>query len=118
MSPQAIARHCVELGCPEYATTKSRCAAHAKARFYRGSSTDQGYGADWRKARTAFLAICDTCICDGDCCPPDGCYAPANTVDHIIPHKGDQGLFWDRANWQPMTKTCHDRKTAREGRWG
>ncbi|MHA6731654.1 hypothetical protein [Devosia sp. A369] len=20
-------------------------------------------------------------------------------VDHIVPHRGDQRLFWDRANW-------------------
>ena len=26
-------------------------------------------------------------------------------VDHITPHRGDQRLFWDRANWQPL---CHD----------
>jgi 5-methylcytosine-specific restriction endonuclease McrA len=35
-------------------------------------------------------------------------------VDHIVPHKGDQTLFWDRANWRPMAKACHDSKTARE----
>jgi 5-methylcytosine-specific restriction protein A len=23
-------------------------------------------------------------------------------------------LFWDRSNWQSMSKACHDRKTARE----
>ena len=84
----------------------------------RGSSTAQLYGVEWRRARAAFLAIYDTCICDGDCCPSDGCHAPANTVDHIVPHRGDHGLFWDRDNWQPMAKRCHDRKTAREGRWG
>jgi len=32
-------------------------------------------------------------------------------VDHIIPHKGDQQLFWNRDNWQPMAKSCHDKKT-------
>jgi 5-methylcytosine-specific restriction protein A len=35
-------------------------------------------------------------------------------VDHIIPHKGDKDLFWDSNNWQPLCKTCHDEKTARE----
>lgn len=38
----------------------------------------------------------------------------ATVVDHIIPHKGDQYLFWDRSNWQPLCKLCHDRKTATE----
>jgi prophage lambdaSa04, HNH endonuclease family protein len=23
-------------------------------------------------------------------------------------------LFWDKTNWQAMSKRCHDRKTARE----
>lgn len=35
-------------------------------------------------------------------------------VDHIIPHKGDMELFWDRNNWQAMAKECHDKKTATE----
>ena len=36
----------------------------------------------------------------------------------IVASKRDPGLFWDRANWQSMCKSCHDAKTAREGRWG
>jgi len=35
-------------------------------------------------------------------------------VDHIVPHCGDYGLFWDEDNWQSLCKPCHDRKTARE----
>jgi len=38
----------------------------------------------------------------------------ATILDHVTPHKGDVGLFWDASNWQPMCKTCHDRKTAAE----
>ncbi|WP_223866012.1 HNH endonuclease [Salipiger aestuarii] len=37
------------------------------------------------------------------------CGAPATVVDHIQPHKGDKALFWDRNNWQPICKHCHDR---------
>lgn len=32
----------------------------------------------------------------------------ATVVDHIVPHKGDQTLFWNEANWQPLCKLCHD----------
>ncbi|AFR18473.1 HNH endonuclease [Burkholderia pseudomallei] len=39
---------------------------------------------------------------------------PASVVDHIVPHRGDAHLFWDQSNWQAMSKSCHDRKTARE----
>jgi 5-methylcytosine-specific restriction protein A len=41
----------------------------------------------------------------------------ATVVDHIVPHRGDQRLFWDEANWAALCKPCHDAKTAREGRW-
>lgn len=51
-------------------------------------------------------------------CERQGRVAPATVVDHIIPHKGNYDLFWDMSNWQSLCKPCHDRKTAREGRWG
>jgi len=43
----------------------------------------------------------------------------ATVVDHITPHKGDNDLFWDRANWQSLCESCHNRKTAAEdmGAW-
>jgi len=40
-------------------------------------------------------------------------------VDHIEAHKGDECLFWNQSNWQPLCKECHDGKTAKEdGRFG
>lgn len=36
----------------------------------------------------------------------------ANTAllvaDHVIPHRGDEGLFWDAGNLQCLCKACHD----------
>ena len=33
----------------------------------------------------------------------------ANVVDHIIPHKGDERLFWDADNnWQSLCEECHN----------
>lgn len=32
----------------------------------------------------------------------------ATVVDHIKRHGGDQVLFWDKANWQPLCKPHHD----------
>ncbi|WP_196941894.1 hypothetical protein [Pseudooceanicola algae] len=29
-------------------------------------------------------------------------------TDHIVPHKGDQRLFWDKNNWQPCCAWHHD----------
>lgn len=28
--------------------------------------------------------------------------------DHVIPHKGDEALFWDEDNLQTLCKPCHD----------
>lgn len=35
-------------------------------------------------------------------------------MDHIVPHKGDMTLFWDRNNWQSLCSACHKRKTVLE----
>lgn len=33
---------------------------------------------------------------------------PADTVDHIEPHRGDRKLFFKYSNLQSMTRECHD----------
>lgn len=38
--------------------------------------------------------------------------------DHIIPHRGDEALFWDAANIQCLCKPCHDRHKQAEERRG
>ena len=42
------------------------------------------------------------------------CDGMAQCVDHIAPHQGDDALFWDQTNWQPLCNGCHSAKTARE----
>jgi 5-methylcytosine-specific restriction protein A len=51
-------------------------------------------------------------------CKAAGRLEPATVVDHVVPHRGDERLFWDKGNWQGLCKRCHDAKTACEGRWG
>jgi 5-methylcytosine-specific restriction enzyme A len=80
----------------------------------RPSAARRGYGPRWRRARAAYLARHPLCVR----CQADGRIEPSTTVDHIVPHRGDQKLFWDEANWAALCKRCHDAKTAREGRWG
>lgn len=41
-------------------------------------------------------------------CSNEGRVTAANVVDHIKAHAGDQALFWDKANWQPLCKSHHD----------
>lgn len=43
----------------------------------------------------------------------------ADVIDHIIPHKGDKALFWDKRNWQGLCTVCHTSKTNRfDGGYG
>ena len=72
----------------------------------RGGADARGYNARWRRARIAFLQKHPLCAE----CQREGKLTPATVVDHIIPHRGDQRLFWDKTNWQPLCKDCHARK--------
>lgn len=58
----------------------------------------------WRRERTAFLAVNPLCIDHKN----RGLVVEAVIVDHRIPHRGDEILFWDKTNWQPLCKRCHD----------
>jgi len=74
------------------------------------SAAHRGYGSKWQKASKRFLEAHPLCVR----CMADGQYVRATVVDHIVPHRGDMRLFWDEANWQPLCKPCHDRKTGEE----
>jgi 5-methylcytosine-specific restriction enzyme A len=39
-------------------------------------------------------------------------------ADHVVAHRGDEGLFWDRGNLQCLCKGCHDGAKQREERRG
>jgi 5-methylcytosine-specific restriction protein A len=41
---------------------------------------------------------------------------PTRHTDHITPHRGDVGLFYDRGNLQALCGSCHSEKTKREMR--
>ena len=67
----------------------------------------RGYTRQWQKISRQYLQSHPLCAE----CMRQGRYTKATVVDHITPHRGDPRLFWDEANWQPMCKQCHDRKT-------
>jgi 5-methylcytosine-specific restriction protein A len=70
--------------------------------------------ARWQRLRKRLLSEHPLCTL----CKLQGRITPATVADHIIPHKGNLELFWDEDNLQALCKPCHDRKTAKEGRWG
>lgn len=77
----------------------------------RPSARARGYTRKWEKARAIFLRQNPLCVA---CMFLHGRPRAATEVDHIIPHRGDYKLFWDRDNWQPLCKPCHSSKTAKE----
>lgn len=87
------------------------CPEHIKwsADRLRGGAAYRGYDRKWREARAAYLRRHPLCVQ----CQKEGRLTAATVVDHIIPHRGDQYLFWDQENWQSLCKDCHDRKTGR-----
>ena len=107
--PKAPKRPCRYPGCPNLCDKGVYCSQHMRfsSDRMRGGAKARGYDSRWRKARAAFLQrnpLCNECI-------KHGRLTPATVVDHVIPHRGDQKLFWDEANWQALCKSCHDRKT-------
>ena len=116
--PSAAPHPCAEVGCAALVTNASRCPEHARAKQLlqdqlRGSPSKRGYGRRWRVTSKGFLRAHPLCQCP-DCDEGRKRVTAATVVDHVIPHRGDMALFWDRHNWQAMAKRCHDRKTWRE----
>lgn len=70
----------------------------------RPSAAKRGYNSRWQKARATYLRSNPLCVE----CDRQGRTTSAVIVDHIIPHRGDQELFWDKTNWQALCKRCHD----------
>lgn len=110
--PSAPPRLC---SCGNIVPAGERCACQIKsdrARKHRHdqrrpSSRERGYDHEWRKARAAYLTAHPHCAM---------CGQRATHVDHIIPHKGDDRLFWDRNNWQPLCAHHHNSTKQREER--
>lgn len=67
------------------------------------------YGHKWRQLREWVLRRQPLC----KECEKRGKIEPATEVDHIIPHKGDMKIFWDRNNLQGLCKPHHSAKTGR-----
>lgn len=115
-APQKAKRPCLSSGCKDFASNKGYCDKHqsrVKQRDRdRGTAHQRGYDAEWKKHRDQFLLEHPLCVE----CRRKGYVMPATVVDHIVPHKGDKDLFWNKSNWQPLCETHHNIKTASEDR--
>ena len=77
----------------------------------RGANA-RGYTYEWQKERERFLEEHPLCQCP-ECDEGRIRLRPANVVDHKVPHRGDEALFWDKSNWAALSIECHNRKTAK-----
>ena len=73
--------------------------------------------ARWEKLRRdVFERDHYTCrhtgvICAGKHPAPD-----SPVCDHIVPHRGDEALFWDKGNLQTVSKAYHDSEKQKQER--
>jgi 5-methylcytosine-specific restriction enzyme A len=95
--------------CGKRVAANTICACQAKriqerkARYdaNRPSARNRGYTREWEKERAVYLKA-------NPQCRHANCNQPATVVDHIMAHKGNQTLFWNRANWQPLCTKHHN----------
>lgn len=76
----------------------------------RGSSTQRGYGSDWRQLRERFIHQHPLCLF----CEEAGHVVAAEVVDHIVSFTDRPELRLDWGNLRSLCKDCHDRRTARD----
>ena len=110
--PYRAARPCAFPGCPNLVRDPNRRYCHEHQSFEwkrqnarRGSSTQQGYGAEWRKIRDEYLAehpVCERCG-----------RAKATIVHHIVPKR--EGGSDDPINLMAVCSLCHAQIHARLG---
>lgn len=109
---------CCYAGCQRTIALGRFCDPHqniadAKERARKNNYQSQFsklYNWDWRKFRVRYLKehpLCKHCLSIGK-------LTPTQEIDHIKPHQGDKDLFWNESNLQPLCKSCHSTKTARE----
>ena len=69
----------------------------------RPGARKRGYDRRWERASSDFKWRNPLCIG----CQANGVERKADLVDHVRPHRGDQTLFWDISNWQPVCDWHH-----------
>src|SRR5262245_25859599 len=63
------------------------------------------YSTRWDKESRWFRQKHPLCVE----CRKHGRVTASAVVDHIIPHHGNKGLFWDKNNWQALCIRCHNK---------
>lgn len=91
------------------------CPTRARQRDqHRNPNTDRYHvhlyaSLRWRRLRREILTARPWCECPD--CGGTVYFPPASVVHHKEAHHGDETLFFDPMNLQPLAKSCHDRIT-------
>jgi len=88
---------------------------HVVSAYARGYTKRWDRTAKWFRLRYPLCGMRP----DGQVPVMSDCYlekrdTPATQTDHVLPHRGDMGLFWDLRNWQSLCARCHGRKSRSE----
>jgi 5-methylcytosine-specific restriction protein A len=103
MRPPRICAGCGRIVRPSD-TCPCQKARKARADARRPSARERGYSSAWDKASADYLAAHPWCVM----CAEYGQRRLATVTDHVIPHRGDKRLFWDRSNWQGLCGPHHN----------
>ena len=100
---------------PLVSTLQGRVAKHSEVRDQVVEWRKWYHTTRWRNLRWSVLeAAMFTCArcgrLEGD--------TSQLVADHVIPHRGDEALFWSRANLQCLCAPCHNSAKQREERRG
>lgn len=116
--PMRPAQACAAPGCPAIVRGARYCEQHKSQSTsseydrQRGTASQRGYGANWRRLRSMFLRrhpLCADPFKEHKTSP-----VPATDVDHIVPRsRGGSDAF---SNLQALCHSCHSRKTGIEMR--
>lgn len=97
------------------------CHEHSRQKEQRrGSQRERGYTRAWEIRAKLFKQQYPLCGMRPNgqapvmsCCHEQGLHTLAYQVDHVVPHRGNQELFWDElGNWQSLCASCGSAKTA------
>lgn len=72
--------------------------------FNSKSHIDKLYKGEWQHYSRAFLKLNNKCI---------ACGSPSQACDHMVVHRGNSEMFWNRENHIPLCHSCHNTITSR-----
>lgn len=108
-------RPCLHPGCGRL-TRNQYCPQHIPPRVWDRSEDSQRWHRlydtnEWKQLRAEQLAREPWCT---ECEKRGRMRVRARAVDHIVPHRGDPELFFDKNNLQSLCDSCHSAKTLQE----